>query len=261
MSTPTISDLAALVQTQGDAIQTLSHRVGVAEDILELKTLHNTYGYYLDKCLYKQVADLFEEDGTVIFHGSVWRGMKGIRRLFVERFGGNFVGGKNGPIKGYLLDHLLLQQIVHVAPDRLSAKMRARTFMQAGRSRDFPMDPANNPTVPRQWWEGGIYENHFSRKSIDEPWKIRRLDYHPTYHGDYSLGWALTQPGWIDPLGPDEILPQGHGKDSSWIWPDTHTIPFHYNHPITGEEVSAEEQEGITIQEYREKKGAGANGK
>lgn len=139
--------------------------------------------------------------------------------------------------------------------------------MQAGRSRDFPIDPANNPSVPRQWWEGGIYENEYGRKSVDDPWQIRLLNYHPTYHGDFSLGWAMTQPGYVpfmtmlypqDPLGPDELLPFGPGANGAWIWPDTHTIPFHYKHPITNEDVRDEDLEAVTLQEYRAKKVAGA---
>ncbi|KAK4704789.1 hypothetical protein P7C70_g1429, partial [Phenoliferia sp. Uapishka_3] len=275
MSDSNTKELVQQLKTQGELITTLSHRLGVAEDINELKHLHYSYGYYLDKCLYKQVFDLFEKDGMAIFHGSVWKGEKGIHRLFVERFGGKFVGGKNGPITGYLLDHLLMQQIVHVAPDRLSAKMRARTFMQGKLDQYLALTPSSDkfssdstsqrdvvgtfrqtpPTI--QLWEGGIYENHFGRNSVDEPWKIRRLDYHPTYHGDYALGWALTQPGWIpffkttypeDPLGPDEILPLG--PDGSWIWPDTHTVPFHYSHPITKEDVLARDMQAVTFQEY-----------
>lgn len=134
-------------------------------------------GYYLDKCHYEQVVDLFEEDGTVIFHGGIFKvsqtrlvrsgfaadavlqGKKGAERLYLGRFRDRFTGGRNGPVQGFLLDHLLAQDVITVSPDRLEARMRMRTLMSAGRHRDHPVDPATAPTVPRQWWEGGIYES------------------------------------------------------------------------------------------------------
>jgi hypothetical protein len=36
-----------------------------------------------------------------------------------------------------------------------------------------------------------------------------------------------------DPDGPDELL-----ADPPRLWPDTTTFPFHYRHPVTGQEVS-----------------------
>lgn len=105
-----MSELAALkstVEKQGSVIDALAHRLGVAEDTLAIQALHNTYGYYLDKCLYLQVVDLFEDDGEVRFHGAVFKGKAGVKRLFVDRFGGRFVGGKNGPITVRVSLHLL----------------------------------------------------------------------------------------------------------------------------------------------------------
>lgn len=40
-----ITELSAQLKAQGELISSLAHRLGVAEDILELKQLHNTYGY------------------------------------------------------------------------------------------------------------------------------------------------------------------------------------------------------------------------
>lgn len=73
-----------------------------------------------------------------------------MRRLYVERFQKRFTAGRNGPVKGFLLDHPQLQDIVTVSPDRLSAKFRGRSMMQAGRHRDYPLDPNNVPDVPSE---------------------------------------------------------------------------------------------------------------
>jgi len=55
---------------------------------------------------------------------------KGVRRLYIDNFSQNFTGKKNGPIYGFLLVHMQLQDIVDVAPDRKTAKARFRCFMQ-----------------------------------------------------------------------------------------------------------------------------------
>lgn len=40
---------------------------------------------------------------------------------------------------------------------------------------------------------------------------------------------------------------------------DTHTIPYHYKHPITGKDVLKEDMEALTLQEYQAQMAA-ANG-
>jgi carotenoid cleavage dioxygenase len=115
--------------------------------------------------------------------------------------------------------------------------MRARSFMQAGRHKDFS-DPQRENWGFRQWWEGGIYENSYVKEN--SVWKIAILNYRPFWHADFETGWAqsrypyipkdmLTQTYPDDPLGPDELmdpLPE--------LWPNTDVVPFHYPHPVTG---------------------------
>ncbi len=90
---------------------------------------------------------------------------------------------------------------------------------------------------PRQWWEGGIYENEYVRE--DGVWKIKLLNYNPIWHADFETGWAHTKPEYIpaysetypdNPNGPDEL-----DRDFLGLWPNTKTVPFHYAHPVTGD--------------------------
>jgi len=254
--------IASLTKT----VEELAHQIGKTEDAAAIRKLHFQYGYYLDKCLYSQVVDLFADDGAASFHGGTWQGKEGVRRLFIGRFRKNFTEDKNGPIKGFLLDHIMLQDVVTVGDDRLSAKMRARTFMQAGRHVDYPLNDAARALPPRQWWEGGLYENLYSRKSVNDPWQIKLLNYHPLWHGDFTKGWSHTTPEWVpfpkvrypeDPAGPDVL----HSKEDTWLWPDTHTVPFHYSHPITGENVAEADLRAPTMEEYRASIGVVENGK
>jgi len=215
-----------------EQIANLAHQVGVLEDIHAVRTLHFKYGYYMDKCLYDQTVDLFSSDAELYFLNGVYRGRDGARRLYCDWFRNLFTQGQNGPVDGFLLDHLLLQDIVDVAPDRQTARGRFRNIMQGGvhESRE-PI-----PGFPAQCWEGGIYENEYVRE--DGVWKIRVLNYNMLWQANYEEGWAhsgvhlppLEKTYPDDPKGPDELLPA-----VPETWPKTRVVPFHYPHPVTGE--------------------------
>ena len=156
----------------------LANEVALLGDAQAIRKLQHAYGYYLDKCLYDEVVDLFSDDGELRFMGGIFCGKAGIRRLYCDPFRRNFTGGHNGPVYGFLLDHLQLQDIVDVAADRRTAFARFRCLMQAGSHKSRQDAPA---TLPSQWWEGGIYENIYVRE--DGVWKIKSLNYWLVYQG------------------------------------------------------------------------------
>jgi len=214
-------------------LEQLSREVGSLRDVHAVRRLLHAYGYYLDKCLYDEVVDLFAERGEVRFMGGIFRGRPGLRRLYCDRFRQTFTGGRNGPVYGFLLDHLILQDVVDIAPDRSTAQGRFRCFMQAG-SHASRENVA--PHVPLQWWEGGIYENTFVRE--EGIWKIQVLNYRAIYHGLFDSGWRHTPAHFVpffdrtypeDPLGPDALM-----NPLPVLWPQTEVVPFHYPHPVTG---------------------------
>ena len=217
-------------------VEELAQRVGVLEDEQAIRKLQHSYGYYLDKCLYDEVVNLFARDCEVRFMRGIFRGRAGAKRLYIGRFGRNFTGGKNRPIFGFLLDHPQMQDVIHVAPDRKSARARFRSFMQAG-VHESAQGAAAGSALPRQWWEGGIYENQYVRER--GVWRIKVLHYRPVYHATFEHGWAYTKPNFVpffnksnlypkDPIGPDAIDPK------PVLWPDTDVVPFHYPNPVTG---------------------------
>lgn len=218
-------------------------RLTVREDELDIRKLQHLYGYLIDKCLYRETADLFTEDGEVRFFGGIWKGKQGVLRLYCERFQKRFTYGNNGPIDGFLLDHPQLQDIIHIQDDGVTALARARSMMQAGRHKDYEGDEPH--LKARQWWEGGIYENTY--KKVDGKWRIHILNYMPLWHADFETGWANTRPEYVpfpkvtypeDPTGPDELI------TDHWLWPTHKLTPFHFAHPITGEEIVAERWQG-----------------
>jgi SnoaL-like domain len=220
----TAEEMAALKRQ----VELLTNRVGVLEDTHAIRTLHFKYGYYMDKCLFEEIVELFCDDAEIHFMGGVFRGRAGARRMY----GG--ASGMRGPAQGMLFEHVLAQDIVDVAPDGRTAKGRFRCLMQGGvheTKKDAP------PRIPAQFWEGGVYENQYVRE--DGVWKIRVFDYNVIWQAHYDEGWAHsgTQPLMVspytrtypeDPRGPDEL------QAAPRRWPEQFIVPFHYPHPVTG---------------------------
>ena len=214
------------------AIEALVRRVTALEDANAIRRLHHAYGYYIDKCQYDEVVDLFANDSEQRFLNGIYRGKAGARRLYCDWFRSLFTQGHNGPSYGFLLDHLMLQDVVDVAPDGRSARLRARCFMQGGVHESKQERIAG---LPQMFWEGGIYENQYVKE--DGVWKIRVLNYNMLWQADYEGGWfkttahlpLLTRTFPDDPLGPDSIDPEIPRS-----WPHTRIVPFHYEHPVTG---------------------------
>jgi hypothetical protein len=227
-----------------ERVAQLSDEVARLQDVNAIRHLQFSYGYFIDKCLYDETVDCYAEDGEVEFMGGIFKGKAGIRRLYCGRFRENFTGGHNGPVYGFLLDHPQIQDIIHVDPDRKTGYARARSMMQAGRHYLGAtklslgrIQPGSSAT--RQWWEGGLYENTYTREK--GVWKIKRLNYRPVWHANFENGWAFTPPSYVpffaetfpkDPIGPDQLSPI-----KPVLWPDHDVLPFHYPHPVTGKKI------------------------
>ena len=209
-------------------IEQLRHELGIQEDVHAVRTLQFKYGYYMDMCLFSEIAELFADDCEINFMGGVFKGKEGARRMY----GG--ASGMNGPLDGLLFSHVIAQDIVSVAPDRKTAKGRFRTFMQGGVHKTAKNPP---PRIPSQFWESGIYENEYVRdRGI---WKFKIFDYRIIYQANYAEGRANTpdEPLMVtnhektypeNPRGPDEV------KSAPPRWPKAVIQPFHYPNPVTG---------------------------
>ena len=223
----TTADEIAALKTQ---IAELSHRAGVLEDIQAIRTLHFKYGYYMDRWLFAEIVDLFADDCVLYFLNGIFKGKQGARRMY----GG--ATGLNGPAFGVLTDHLQVQDVVDVAPDRMTAKGRFLCFLMGGVHESKP-DPT---PIPSQFWEGGVYENTYAKEN--GVWKIKVFNYNLAWQAEYDQGWAhsavkllmvspYTKTYPEDPRGPDALKPE-----PLLFWPNTFVVPFHYPHPVTGKE-------------------------
>jgi hypothetical protein len=218
----------------------LEARVAELEDHNAIRRLQMAYGYYIDYNRPEEVAGLFAKDGAVVFLSGEYRGHEGVMRLYGTWFQNLFAGGQRGPIKGLLLDHFQLQDVITVAPDRQTAKGRFRGILAGGWHDDVLKDKPEGP--PQQFWEAGLYENDYVREANETGelvWKIKRLNYVMQWQGDYETGWAHTvahlQPAVEcypeNPIGPDVILP-----DEDWrpTWPNRQEVKMSFAHPVLG---------------------------
>lgn len=229
-------DPVAELEKLSERVRELEYRLGVVEDIQAIRRLQHLYGYFIDKCMYDEAVDCYDDDCEVHFFGGIYRGKEGARRLYCGRFREQFTNGKNGPVFGFLLDHPMMQDVIDVAPDRQIAWGRFRLLMQAGTHYERNPSPT---TVSRQWWEGALYENVYVKR--DGVWRIKKLDYRPVWFSTFENGWAFAPPNFVplltttypeDPYGPDELADQMPLR-----WPEHEVMPFHCPHPVTGRPI------------------------
>ncbi len=127
-----------------------------------------------------------------------------------------------------------MQDIVDISDDARTAQGRFRTFMQGGVHETKKGAP---PQIPKQFWEGGVYENEYIKE--DGVWKFKLFNYRVVYQANYESGWAhspvtplmvsnFNTPYPENPRGPDEVGPPPPR------WPEPVVMPFHYPHPVTG---------------------------
>jgi len=197
----------------------LEGRVSELEDQAAIRKLQWAYGYYIDYNRPEEVAGLFAEDGAVVFLSGEYRGHAGVMRLYGTWFQNLFTGGRRGPVKGLLLDHFQLQDVITVAPDRKTAKGRFRGVL-AGGWHDAIKDSLPEG-MPQQFW----------------------LDYMMQWQADYEDGWSKTvahlQPAAQcfpeNPIGPDRLLPE---TDVRQTWPHRQEVAMSFAHPVLAKAFS-----------------------
>jgi hypothetical protein len=184
----------------------------VAEDLA--RNLQNAYGYYIDRKMWDDVADLFTADGVLEIGGiGIYDGPKNIRRG-LER------DGPAGLKHGQLNDHPLFDTLIEVSPDGMEARVRGMDFGMTG---DFATGTA--------FWSADVFYNRFVKQ--DGVWKVREMRVFPLMKTDYTLGWGKsrsTPPVPTAALAPNRPVPASDAGRN--------IIPAFLPHPVTGKEAS-----------------------
>ncbi|HTY48651.1 MAG TPA: nuclear transport factor 2 family protein [Steroidobacteraceae bacterium] len=207
---------AAAALSPGDLrrrVADLQHRVALLADVQQIENLQRIYGYYIDRAMWDQAADLFADDATLE------SGQQGVYvgRRRVRAYLGTL--GRHGLSYGWFFDHIQLQPIVDVAPDGRTARLRSRELDMTGHLGGQGL------------WTEGVYENSFIKQN--GVWKFRSLHFYPTFITDYDKGWGEdAQPvPTVNPALPPDRPP----TEVYAIYPKAHIPPFHYPNPVTGE--------------------------
>jgi hypothetical protein len=181
----------------------------------EVTNLQHAYGYYMDRKLWDDVADLFASDATLeLGLQGVYRGRASIRRA-LEQF------GPPGLSVDEVNDHLQLETIVTVSPDGGIARARGIDFALWGTEVDGTY---------RSEWREAVFENVYREEG--GVWKIASMHLYPRFATDYSLGWAedaRPAPRTSEAYPPDEPPTLTHG-----VYPEFYIPPFHFTNPVTG---------------------------
>ncbi len=211
-SSPEVAETIAALEA---AIAEAEREVALIRDRDEIDNLIRAYGYYLDKNMWDDLADLFAEDGSIeLAQRGVYRGRERVRAFLKTVF------GPMGPAPGRLGDHLQVQPVIHVAPDGRTATARSRVIQMmgfAGRSASLL---------------GGVYVNELVKE--DGVWKIKSDHVLNTFVAGYDGGWAHAASQRLP--GPSERLPPDEPPTQTFRpFPYVIDIPFTYPNPVTGE--------------------------
>ena len=197
-----------------ERIKVLKTKVQRIKDCNDIKRLQRIFGYYFDRGLWDEMADLFSENATLEYaRDGVYTGKEKIRKYFYA-FGGN----KSGLREGQLNEHFQLMPVITLSDDGLTAK---------GRWRDLSLQGQYGKEA---FWGEGPYENEYIRE--DGVWKISKLCWYQTILVSYEGGWAKNKDAnqgiYVSKiLKPDIPLKKDYG-----YWPETFLPPFHFSNPV-----------------------------
>jgi len=206
---------AALAQGDAElrkALAAQKQRVQLLEDQDAIENLQATYGYYFDKGLWNQVADLFATNGTFEYgQRGVYVGPTRIRQALL-------LFGPQGMGPGRLNNHMQLQNVTIVAADGRTATARWQGMVMLAQ-------PGANGI-----WGVGIYENSYVKEG--GVWKIAKLHFYPSAMTDYDLGWNKS----AYPMdGPSALFPPDKPPTEVYrTYPSNYIPPFSFRHPVTG---------------------------
>ena len=196
-------DMAALLAR----VEALEARAQEGEDYRDLVNLQCAYGYYVDKGLFDQAADLFAADGTLEIAGrGIYVGQDRVRAYLrcLPAYG-----------HGVIFNHMQLQPVIHIDSAGGTAKGRWRTFITIG-------------WLDKQArWGEATYENAYVREN--GKWRISKLHGVINFYADYEGGWAaggVKLLRSVDGLEPD--LPPSFDYEA---YPEPVITPFHYDEP------------------------------
>jgi hypothetical protein len=202
-------------------IAALTLRVERLEGTRAVRKLQRAFGYYVDRGLWGDAADLFTDDGTIeIGIDGVYVGRERIAE-YLRRLH----GGQEGLVYGQLNEWVTLQPAITVAADGTSATARWRDLGMTGQYKRHAE------------WRDGIYENTYVREG--GVWKIKSLRLYVNFVAPYERGWARLAPGegLVQSEASKAFPPDRPSSGTAAPFPEAQIPPFPAPNPVTGRPV------------------------
>lgn len=187
----------------------LAARIQRLNDEAEVARLQNAYGYYVDRRMWDDVADLFAPDGTLeAAEGPRLTGRAAIRAQLEKVAPANLQPGE-------LNDHLQLDPVVTVDPGGATAHVRGVDFGMVGREGGGA------------YWTFALFENDFVKRG--GTWMVRAMRLYPRAKTDFYQGWAESQ------IPDFPLAPAGSASAASQLQYPAQAFPaISFRNPATG---------------------------
>lgn len=211
-----VASLAVVAADRETRLDRLEIALVRAEDVRAIKKLQRAYGYYADRGLWNELADLFADDAIANYPSGGFDGNASIRAMFVQNLG----QGKEGLAEGRIYNHTILQPVVDLSPDGATAVGRWRVLGMLGRF-------GGSAT-----WADSLYRFDYVKRNGS--WKIHALTAYAGSGGGYADGWVPPKPR---PPGALDTSPVrfnlAHPADRPWVDPceadvSACVVPFPY---------------------------------
>jgi hypothetical protein len=138
----------------------------------QVRSLQNAYGFYMDRRMWDDMADLYADDGTFEpGQRGVYRGPASIRHALEQ------IGPKDLAV-GVINDHTQMQPVVTMSADCQSATLRGTEWVMAGQNGG---DAA---------WGINLHDNTY--RLIDGKWRLQSVHVYQRMRSDYTQGWAKS---------------------------------------------------------------------
>jgi hypothetical protein len=210
---PSDEEIAELVVLSAQ-IDALEQRKARIEDVNAIERLQHAYGYYVDRGLWDEVADLFADDGTIeIGLDGVYVGKARVRE-YLYALG----GGRQGLLDGELSEHLQVMPVITLAPAGDTAKARWRAIALTGE------------LGGAAFWSEGPYENEYVKDG--GVWKIKTLHWYQALHVPYEGGWQTNPDPTLAKFVSGTLPPDRPPSVEYKTWPDTYVPPFSFPNPV-----------------------------
>lgn len=220
-SEPVITDNRVLnderrVQLLEAKLASLQREVNLIEDRKAIERLQQQWGHYISEGMAREAAALFSASPAT----SIEYAQQGvyIGRARIEAFLKIVASVKTGELR----ETPVMQPVIHVAADGMTAKARWRSLVMGGVQGEDGR------------WAEGPYENEYVKEN--GAWKISRLHWYTTFSGSYDKGWHREAYPVAGPLS--ELPPDAPPSLIYQSFPEFFLPPYHYLHPVTGKPVA-----------------------